>query len=35
MQQSFKQHVCEPDPERVQHIMEKALLDAKWIMQKV
>ncbi|KAL7288928.1 LYR motif-containing protein 9-like [Trichogramma pretiosum] len=35
VKQSFKQHVAELDPERIQQIMEKALLDAKWIMQKV
>ncbi|XP_014211849.1 LYR motif-containing protein 9-like [Copidosoma floridanum] len=32
--QSFKQHVKETDPDRIQQIMEKALLDAKWVMQK-
>lgn len=34
IKQSFKQHVDEPDPERVKQIMEKALSDAKWVLQK-
>lgn len=33
--QSFKQHALETDEERVQQIMERALLDAKWVIQKV
>lgn len=33
--QSFKQHASESDEERVQQIMEQALLDAKWVIQKV
>ncbi|EFN89723.1 UPF0631 protein HSD24 [Harpegnathos saltator] len=32
--QSFKQHALETDEERVQQIMERALLDAKWVIQK-
>lgn len=35
MFQSFKQHVHEPDPERVKQIMEKSLTDAEWIFKKV
>lgn len=34
IKQSFKQHVDEPDPERVKQIMEKALADAKWVLEK-
>ncbi|XP_018345294.1 PREDICTED: LYR motif-containing protein 9-like [Trachymyrmex septentrionalis] len=34
VKQSFKQHVSESDEERIQQIMEKALLDAKWVIQK-
>ncbi|XP_020282067.1 LYR motif-containing protein 9-like [Pseudomyrmex gracilis] len=34
IKQSFKQHASEPDEERVQQIMERALLDAKWVIQK-
>lgn len=34
IKQSFKQHVVEPDKERVQQIMEKAMQDAEWIVKK-
>lgn len=34
IKQSFRQHVSESDEERVQQIMERALLDAKWVIQK-
>ncbi|KAK0074852.1 hypothetical protein PV326_012122 [Microctonus aethiopoides] len=34
IKQSFKQHVYEPDPERVKQIMEKSLTDAEWIFKK-
>lgn len=34
IKQSFKQHVIEPDKERVRQIMEKAVEDAKWIVNK-
>ncbi|XP_043269555.1 LYR motif-containing protein 9 isoform X2 [Venturia canescens] len=34
IRQSFKQHVIEPDPERVKQIMEKALYDAEWVLKK-
>ncbi|KAL0130856.1 hypothetical protein PUN28_002456 [Cardiocondyla obscurior] len=34
VKQSFKQHALESDEERVQQIMERALLDAKWVIQK-
>lgn len=33
--QSFKQHVFEPDPERVKQIIDKSLADAEWIFKKV
>lgn len=33
--QSFKQHVFEPDPERVKQIINKSLSDAEWIFKKV
>ncbi|XP_015438866.1 PREDICTED: LYR motif-containing protein 9-like [Dufourea novaeangliae] len=35
VKQSFKQHLIEPDKERVQQIMEKAVRDAKWVVNKV
>ncbi|KAK2584204.1 hypothetical protein KPH14_006625 [Odynerus spinipes] len=34
IKQSFRQHVVEPDPERVKQIMEKAFTDAEWILKK-
>lgn len=34
VRQSFKQHMIEPDKERVRQIMEKAVEDAKWIVNK-
>ncbi|KAL6433147.1 hypothetical protein ACFW04_006415 [Cataglyphis niger] len=34
VKQSFKQHASESDEERIQQIMERALLDAKWVIQK-
>ncbi|XP_003699354.1 LYR motif-containing protein 9-like [Megachile rotundata] len=34
IKQSFKQHVIEPDKERVQQIMEKAMHDAEWVINK-
>ncbi|XP_024938947.1 LYR motif-containing protein 9 isoform X2 [Cephus cinctus] len=34
IKQNFKQHVYEPDPERVKQIIQRALDDAKWIVQK-
>ncbi|XP_076757959.1 LYR motif-containing protein 9-like [Xylocopa sonorina] len=34
VKQSFKQHVIEPDKERIQQIMEKAMQDAEWIVKK-
>ncbi|KAH0954167.1 hypothetical protein HN011_012398 [Eciton burchellii] len=34
VKQSFKQHALESDEERVQQIIERALLDAKWVIQK-
>ncbi|XP_017879989.1 LYR motif-containing protein 9-like [Ceratina calcarata] len=34
IKQSFKQHVIEPDQERVRQIMEKAVKDAEWIVDK-
>ncbi|KAH0567381.1 hypothetical protein KQX54_009234 [Cotesia glomerata] len=35
VKQSFKQHVFEPDPERVKQIINKSLSDAEWIFKKV
>lgn len=34
VKQSFKQHIIEPDQERVQQIMEKAVQDAEWVVKK-
>lgn len=34
VKQSFKQHLIEPDKDRVQQIMEKSLQDAEWILNK-
>ena len=34
VKQSFKQHLIEPDKERVRQIMEKAVHDAEWIVNK-
>lgn len=34
IKQSFKQHVIEPDEERVKQIMEKAVQDADWVVKK-
>lgn len=34
VKQNFKQHLIEPDKERVQQIMEKAMQDAEWIVNK-
>ncbi|KAK3919623.1 LYR motif-containing protein 9 [Frankliniella fusca] len=34
IKQSFLQHVEEPDPQRVQDIIERALKDAEWILSK-
>lgn len=34
IKQSFKQHVIEPDKERVRQIMEKAVRDAEWVVNK-
>ncbi|XP_076244284.1 LYR motif-containing protein 9-like [Calliopsis andreniformis] len=34
VKQSFKQHLIESDKERVQQIMEKAVQDANWIVNK-
>ncbi|CAL7941568.1 unnamed protein product [Xylocopa violacea] len=34
IKQSFKQHVIEPDKERIQQIMEKAVQDADWVVKK-
>lgn len=34
IKQSFKQHVVEPDPDRVKEIMERAIFNAKWVLQK-
>lgn len=34
IKQSFKQHVFEPDKDRVQEIMKKAVQDADWIINK-
>nr|XP_031835640.1 LYR motif-containing protein 9-like [Nomia melanderi] len=31
---SYKQHIIEPDEERVQQIMKKAVQDAEWIINK-
>ncbi|KOC62598.1 UPF0631 protein [Habropoda laboriosa] len=35
VKQSFKQHLIEPDKNRVQQIMEKAVQDAEWLLKKV
>ncbi|KAK6625308.1 hypothetical protein RUM43_005602 [Polyplax serrata] len=34
IKQSFKQHVDETNPERIKEIIERALEDAKWILDK-
>ncbi|XP_078047230.1 LYR motif-containing protein 9-like [Augochlora pura] len=34
VKQSFKQHVVEPDEERVKQIMKKAVQDMEWIIKK-
>ncbi|XP_033315483.1 LYR motif-containing protein 9-like isoform X1 [Bombus bifarius] len=34
VKQSFKQHLIEPDEERIQQIMKKAVQDADWIVKK-
>ncbi|XP_017793136.1 PREDICTED: LYR motif-containing protein 9-like [Habropoda laboriosa] len=34
VKQSFKQHLIEPDKNRVQQIMEKAVQDAEWLLKK-
>ncbi|XP_059480153.1 LYR motif-containing protein 9-like [Neocloeon triangulifer] len=34
IKQSFKQHVHEKDPERIQEIMKRSVEDAEWIMKK-
>lgn len=34
VKQSFKQHLIEPDEERIQQIMKKAVHDAEWIIKK-
>ncbi|XP_076634105.1 LYR motif-containing protein 9-like [Colletes latitarsis] len=34
IKQSYKQHIIEPDKERIQQIMEKAVQDADWIINK-
>ncbi|KAF7994426.1 hypothetical protein HCN44_003898 [Aphidius gifuensis] len=34
IKQSFKQHVYEPDAERVKQIIEKSIIDADWLFKK-
>ena len=34
VKQSFKQHVIEPDKQRIRQIMEKAVQDAEWVVNK-
>jgi hypothetical protein len=33
--QSYKQHVNEKDPERIQQIIQRSLEDGEWVMKKV
>lgn len=35
VKQSFKQHINETDPERIQQIIQRAYEDADWILKKV
>ncbi|CAH1987586.1 unnamed protein product [Acanthoscelides obtectus] len=35
IKQSFKQHVNEKDPERIEQIIRRAYEDADWILKKV
>lgn len=34
VRQSFKQHVFEPDPKRIEEIIDRALQDAVWVVKK-